>query len=944
MPKLRYLLRKIGSGLQGGGSLKIRVKGRISQHIPPVICSPSSITAGDRMDISPHRSFIRSSLCILLLTPLLIACPAAAPAQTGEWNPPGGTFARPRTLLTPNEVEPARERLQDPLYRDLYAAVWNAARSGTPGATGDVRNAMIAKNAAFVLLLDRKVEGSMITTPDESERAALRETILTVFSRIDPDVGTAVNYTDWQWKSKELIGYLCAYDLALGAGMTEGELQEGKEKMREFAGNLHRESTRSVLNLSFFTTVKNNHALMTAAALGMAAVVLNDAGSSDPDRQPRAWLHTALWNIDNLFWRDESRRLSQPGTIAGYAEGPHYLRYASLNLLPFFRSLAHVLPDGNIDVAFNGSSRSVRHPFHDPDYGRLWEWIVRIRRPDGLLPPIGDTYVTEGFPELAIAGEGEYFRPITSGRTSLANELNSTVDMRADFIAAGRGAPRPDPVPFQALPESGDLVFRSSWDDPDAIMFRVSAKNGMMREAAGGHNQADAGSFLMFTGQEMMALDPGYVSYDRREEVGGAAHHNMILVDGQGPEIGNPGSANGADAYIERTFDLPGLDCGVVRTGYRDADITRHFLFVDDYYVLIADIARSETEKRFTWQLHGNGRNAPDSIFGFFTSDSNAREAVWKRNGVAMTAHVLCDTPGYSYRENNDAVHEEGYDNTGYHTTAFIEATGTGRQFLAGLAPRELKNDLDIESKFGESGTTIISRITGKHTVFAQSKGNGEMKISAFEAALPSDIGTDAEVILLTVDPFSDAPPEQMLMLEGTSLSYGNRQYLFSSSPTDVALVRLEPGEYVGYCRDSAYVVVGIDENFTDVTGDGVRSWTMLWATGRVAIDLKSGGYFRITSTSAVEENRRDLAETEAALSVAVGKEKIAEFSITGTIRPGGTVRVYDITGRPVRSVPVREAGTYSVDMADLPPGAYFCLLHGPDGSTQGRARFLLRP
>lgn len=887
--------------------------------------------------------------CLLisaLLAPIAGTLPVAA--QSGAWQPAGGTFTRPRTLLTPGTVVSTRERLKDAPFAEIYRGVWDRAAGSAIPATGDLAAALTAKDAAFVLLMDLRPDqatGGLVLL-SESERSALQEKIKTAFIRINTDVGTVVNYTDWQWKSKELIAYLCAYDLALGSGMTEAELLEGRENLQECAGNLHREATRSLLGLSFFTTIKNNHALMTAAALGTAAVVLNDAQSDDPNYQPATWLNTALWNIDNLFWVDADHKLSQPGTIAGYAEGPHYLRYAALNLLPLFRSLGNVLPDQELEVTVAESTRTVRHPFYDPNYELLWEWVARIRRPDGLLPPIGDTYVTEGFPELALTGHGRFFWPIISSSTSLAEQLYSTVDMRADFIAAELVEEPFDAPPFQALPEAGDLVFRSEWENPQAIMFRVSAKHGPLREAAGGHNQADAGSFSMFVGQEMMALDPGYVSYDRRDEVGQATNHNMILVNDQGPLIGNPGAANSADAWIERTFDLPGLDCGVVRTGYLNADITRHVLFVDDYYVLIADNAESAQEQKFTWQLHGNGRAGIDSGFGTCTFNAANREAIWQRNGAALTAHFLCDDPesAPSYTA-TEAVHEEAYNVVHEHTVTSVSGFGTKRQFIAGLAPRALKNDTDFESTWGATGTTLISRVTGNHTVFSQSRTNEWRTIPASEVALPGSVGTDAHLLLLTIDPLSNAPPDQMLMLDGSSLAYNNREYLSSEQRTDLAVIRLEAGEYVGYCRDSGRIIIAIDDNFTDVIGNDVESWTMLWATARVAIDMKSGGYFRITSTSAVRENPpRRPPVGSATLTVVRREGRATQFSVEGMHSPESTVRLYDIAGRLVHSVPLPETGTAEANLAELPAGTFFCVLQNSRGTPIAETQLLILP
>lgn len=54
-----------------------------------------------------------------------------------------------------------------------------------------------------------------------------------------------------------------------------------------------------------------------------------------------------------------------------------------------------------------------------------------------------------------------------------------------------------------------------------------------------------------------MFLDAGYVQYSRRQEVGNAQNHNMILVNEQGPPIGQPLTPGSADAFFINNFSLP---------------------------------------------------------------------------------------------------------------------------------------------------------------------------------------------------------------------------------------------------------------------------------------------------------------------------------------------------------------------------------------------------
>lgn len=261
----------------------------------------------------------------------LLFSAALLPAQTGDWNPPNADTSRPRTLLNGRNIPATQQLLERPMVAELYRGVWQSAQSPIPtdnaSSSGRRVRAGLAKNIAFVLLLDRMPSGSAFQPITPAMQATLAGRVLQLLNDLNTDVPllsvtTPTAYDDWQWRSKELIDMLCAYDLLMGARIQRDLLAAAQIRLQEFSANLHRESTKSILGLTFFGVIKNNHALMTAAALGAAAVVLNNATSSNPDAQPATWISTALWNCDNVLWRDAARQ-SEPGVVAGYAEGPH---------------------------------------------------------------------------------------------------------------------------------------------------------------------------------------------------------------------------------------------------------------------------------------------------------------------------------------------------------------------------------------------------------------------------------------------------------------------------------------------------------------------------------------------------------------------------------------------------------------------------------------------
>jgi len=170
-------------------------------------------------------------------------------------------------------------------------------------------------------------------------------------------------------KAFDLVYYLQAYDLLkAGGGLPNGDIDKNggqctaRNKLREFARNLYKQSDDIINSWSGW---KKNHGIICASALGMSAVVLNDAGTETnffvgvwgsikswfgteeveyaPNYSPLKWFDRAQGTSggndgifggedgleDNFFVGDHGAgardvpQSSSDGT-SGYAEGPSY--------------------------------------------------------------------------------------------------------------------------------------------------------------------------------------------------------------------------------------------------------------------------------------------------------------------------------------------------------------------------------------------------------------------------------------------------------------------------------------------------------------------------------------------------------------------------------------------------------------------------------------------
>ncbi len=827
-------------------------------------------------------------LRFLLFTTLVLS-PIASVAQ-GEWSPDGATLTRPRLIITPTEVETLRVNLGPeqaeaaPHFRKIYTELYNdAIHSTPPGDTLETSprraNARLAKNVAFVLTIDRAPTDDFSGSIPGEDRTRLIQKLILSLSRINPSVEGALEYTEWQWRTKELIDYLSAYDMALGLGLDQDVAIAGNA-LHTFAGTLYREATREVLGLGFFTLVRNNHALMVCGALGAAAIVLNDAGSSDPALQPANWIDAALWWCDDLLWRADDR-LSEPDEIAGYAEGPHYLRYAWLNLLPFYRGLANVYRVDSIEVHHGGSMRMVPHPFTDRATLLLAEWATRIMTPEGLLPSIEDTFVDEAFPETALLGDDRFSHPIFSPFTTLSASLRSTVDMRANYLATGmlprhyewKGEDGSDdlaifPVAGIAVLQSNDRTEQGQ-DRAKTLQLGVLGEHGRSRIEGGGHNQSDGGSFYLNYGGRRLALDPGYLSYARRAEVIRAEHHNTILVDGSGPEPGAVGSVGGADAFIDVVWEPKEISSdasgpaprGSVRvtTAYEGAEIERQFFLVDNAYVIVADRVQSTTPHAFTWQLHGiDARRSNAESAGSYSATLRGDDMAWLSDSVSMTAHLASSDPSLTH-DTIPGVHETGYNRTAPHTT-FRGTTGMTEEtlLLSAIRPTADTSEESVRSARGDQSVDIM--LDRFRHLWSIATDTGERKVDASGLAnSPETLHTDGRLL-----GFSGSDGENLfewvILQEGRHVS-GEIDYIRFDAPNSIFALHDGPYSLQVEVKGPGTLSIATlwEEASLFAEGTGVVDWHMERSEigpDRIVVTVDRPTIFRLGAGSDVDGNR----------------------------------------------------------------------------------------
>jgi hypothetical protein len=806
---------------------------------------------------------------IILLVALL--CNALSlRAQSGSWTPPGADLSYPRTLLKVGALNEVRASLAAPDRLALYRGLWAEAQAAPPtdntSTSGRRARATFAKNAAFVVLLGQQPDGSAgLTAMPEAQREALVTSVQGLLESINTDVevfatssGTTP-YNEWQWRSKELIDYLIAYDLLRGAGENADSLAASQARLQEFAGHLYLQSTTPVVvqfgsssySYTFYGTVKNNHTLMTAAALGMAGVVLSEATSTDPNQQPANWAGLGLYHIDNVLWRDTQRQ-SDSTQVAGYSEGPYYLKYALLNCLPYFRAMGNFLPDNRAAYTFGSSTRRLRNPYFDPKYTLLYNWLTAILMPDGRLPALEDSYVDMGMPELALTGQPQYVKPMYFSKLSGTN-MNSavsqlrdiTVDMRAAWLAAAVRPTPPSQPALAVLPGSGNLLFRSG-NDSLATYLHVYGRGGRAETNAGGHNQGDAGSFILHAQGQLLALDPGYLSYARRAEVGQASNHNLVLVDGAGPALGTPTAGGAAPASIQRTFATPQLTYGEVTTAYRGASLTRKTLFVRGTYFLLADAVQAAAAHTYTWQLHGYGlAGTTDSTAGtgIFTDSLAVNKGIWRKNGVSLLAHVTATGGAATYATATNP-HETTYNTAENHTTMLVRASAAQTQFLAALYPYSLQAPR-VATTSQAATAALATTTTDGFIDVAFAQADSVLRADA-SGQLPQLVSADGQLNFYSATAAGNFA--QLFVQQGTLVQVGTDTVLRATRRADLSWQRISPTSYAGYASRATTLTLALGNAPISVAGAGVDSYTYDAGQRQMQVVMRAASGFTVTT------------------------------------------------------------------------------------------------
>lgn len=487
----------------------------------------------------------------------------------------------PCLLFSEDQKDLIRQRtLRDP-YARWWSCVLQRAESGLMENLSDhvmeeSRRAFAAKSCAFAYVitgelpfLDKARQGLLHISPPPAVTT--------------PEGGkTGQGWGDWIRASVLMLSYCVAYDL-VAQDLSSEDRQVVAEKIAAEADQLYR-------NLKF--SPPNNHKTIMAAAVGTAALTIPSYGQG----QPQTWLDAAIVNLRS--------GLSQIDRDGSYREGAFYASYTAWLLFPFALYL----------------NRTTGHDlFRHRRLEDLVQWIIRIGKPDGTIPLFDDAWQISRTYLPILVGQsrlGGVARWIYEREPPQTDERLNEVE----FICAFDDRVRPEPPPWERtafFSDGGMAVFGDNWTSEGIYLLLLGEENKVL---ASGHEHIDPANFVLHAYGQDLINDSGYgpmgrMSANRHWHLS-AEGHNMLLVDGQGPNA-NPFSQDQKGGKLVHCFRSAYVSGAAVQARYRGTDIQRTIHFLGQRYFLVFDRLQSPKPHEYELVLHGMGRaqrEGPDKV------------------------------------------------------------------------------------------------------------------------------------------------------------------------------------------------------------------------------------------------------------------------------------------------------------------------------------------
>ncbi|MEI6508879.1 MAG: PKD domain-containing protein [Bacteroidota bacterium] len=692
----------------------------------------------------------------------------------GQWDEDGRSSHGPYFLFESNnpaylwnQIEKIRSKIikKEDNYYDIYREIWtlsqntDAAKATACNGAGVSNGPGFAKASAFVFLVGLKIDlvgDSALWIESGFERVGYRDRALYMLMSCRnsgyEDMAAALDkmtylmpsaLASWyifgfgslpediklemQYRSKELLMLIQTLDMVRWGQFVDFHLVNDqnatnligfaiKDLKTYWIEPMHNIAQRSAY------LAHNNLTLIAAAALGSAAVELNDIGDELTylNRWPRRWAGSANYNIHNTMWSNGTYwsngikgKMATANLVHGFAEGPHYFSYSFESLLPFFIGKYNYKP---WDYTASYSSfwgdfapKYVKNYYFDQDYENLYKWYFNITQPDDAAPSYDDTYHHSYFNAcLALthfrSNEFHYVKDYAHNIKALKGITG--LDLREDYLTMLNPPSTCHSYPPNKVQmPSGNTVIRGKDFEGNEHYFHFLSEDGSSTNGA--HEHDDAGSFIIevkdTSGKSaLLAIDPPHFGDNSTDFVSHWNHHNNCTVDNQVPDNIFPSYQNNGliitDVFEDKNgvkyfaFDYKGLwerDVLVVNENRENG-----------YYYVIHDILKNpdHTSEDFRVNINANGNN---DVTSSFTRDGStgkwkypcisgligSPQAEWGLKAVISCSNtsVTFDAVKYDHGDDDNTLtvwdcpvpKGEGVYNNGEHSQMYAKVSST---------------------------------------------------------------------------------------------------------------------------------------------------------------------------------------------------------------------------------------------------------------------------
>lgn len=463
-----------------------------------------------------------------------------------------------------------------------------------------------------------------------------------------------------------LMHYCYIYDILKGTGYFDDKV-ETEKTIRKLILDYARDYFIHISKHGPFVGWwdKSNHRIIAVAALGVAALTLNEHESTSILEQPRHWISYTMHHFyDNLD------TLSVPE--GGYAEGPYYISYVFNGVIPFawshflFTNGKPVLYDAVDDLPYKyHNARIYNTPFYHfhpkggnaPLLKTMGKFMINLRLPDGSKPNFDDgDYGTFWSPVLASTYRSHPEAPVFNWdfdtMTASCKDDVWWGDWELLFVTYDPtvGCEPPNSTNWgelnQIMPVTGKAVMRTGWG-PDATYFAINAANGKMNST--NHQQADNTTFILTRGLDPLIIDSGHYRWPVKYNFNKASNHNRFLPSGidipytecedQNEHIYDP------DAFISHYQSDGRLDFlkawSPVDYEHKENpfdfyfDVQRTVIFdreaVEPYIILVDQAHNHDIDRDYIWRLHGHCDK--DTLAGNTVCEAENYTCTWKNIG-----------------------------------------------------------------------------------------------------------------------------------------------------------------------------------------------------------------------------------------------------------------------------------------------------------------------